>query len=168
MVAHDEPECGPSHPRLAASLQLLGQTFTVLGNHDEATRCYHRAAAIAERVGDPHATAQVDHHRAILLYKSGQFAAAAALYRRVLRVYEAQYGPDHELLVMVRTDLAASAAGMGDCARAAAYTAEAAAISRRGQLRCANRGCGARVQPSGEPLLWCDRCKRIFYCCRAC
>ena len=153
-----------------AAMHLLAMSATCTGNDDISTAIGHvrRAIGIFNHLGNSKQVADSEGLLSILYDMAGDFEAALPLAERTLASQRKLLPPDHPSLAATLKLLAGIHSGLGRAAPAAAVLEAAAAIDRRSQTRCAVPGCEQRVRADGSPLDVCIKCRRTFYCGKAC
>ena len=88
---------GPEDPRLATSLNNLGELYRAQGKYAEAEPLSRRALAIDEKaLGSEHPDVATDlNNLALLSYNQGKYAEAETLNQRALAIREKALGPEH-------------------------------------------------------------------------
>ncbi len=104
-----EKAYGSDNPRLAADLNNLGLVLQVLGNLQEARKCYERAIKIDEKVfGPDHPLVAKDlNNLGSVLQDLGDLQEARKCYERALKIFRAKLGEDHPRTRLVATNLKA-------------------------------------------------------------
>lgn len=109
---------GDDLTRLGAYNQLVFLHGVDEQNFEEAERVHVLAAAIAQRVKDPYARADVHTNHGAALQTAGKFADAVAEYERALAIYEKEVGPNTLAVSRVLANLGTALTRLGDEARA--------------------------------------------------
>ena len=76
--------------------------------------------------------------------------------------------PNHPAFVEVSAHIRDAHSSVGNVAAAAQVGAVHTTILRRSQVACAGPGCPRRLREDGAPLDVCVKCRRTFYCGKAC
>ncbi|MCA9692713.1 MAG: serine/threonine protein kinase, partial [Myxococcales bacterium] len=124
---------GPTHPRVAITLDNLANVRYAGGKYEEARALYEEALAIQE------ASLGVDHPKVATTLNNlagvqeatGNTAEARALLERALTVRERLFGPDHPAVAMALGNLANVLRSSGAYADAEAMQRRALAIKER-------------------------------------
>ena len=98
----------------------------------------------------------------------GQPARALPFLQRAVDIARKVHPPDHPSLAAMLASFGTANEDMGRRGAAAAARAQALAIGRRSQTDCAGPGCVRKLREDGEPLDVCIKCRRTFYCGKAC
>jgi CHAT domain-containing protein/tetratricopeptide (TPR) repeat protein len=133
-VAVAERALRPDHPTVALSLRYLASTLADLGKLDQSIALRERALAIAERNFGPnhHETASYLYSLAAAeLRERGAYAVARQRFQRALNIYEARYGPWHDLVANTLSRLAVTDANLGDYPAARREQSRAVTIHER-------------------------------------
>ena len=111
---------------------------------------------------------------ATMLYNAGRASTyhgdtepALGYFERALAIRRALLPPDHPDIGASLTSLAWITEHLGK-EGGAEFALAALAVNRRSQTLCANSGCVRRVREDGAPLDVCVKCRRTFYCGKAC
>ena len=97
ILAHEERNLAPNHPRIATALNNLAQLLQATNRLAEAEPLMRRALEIDEAsYGQDHPAVAIDiNNLAQLLKATNRLAEAEPLMRRALEIDEASYGKDH-------------------------------------------------------------------------
>ena len=124
---------GESHPEVAYSLNILGDTHTFQERYDEAIAVHRRALAMRRRhLGPNHLDVGSSLHNLGAAYRlSGDYAGAETVYRDALQMYRRYYGPDNQEVANTLGQLATAVARQGRLEEAEALARDAVATIRR-------------------------------------
>ena len=121
---------GEQDPRLARTLNALGEVYRTQGKYAEAEPLYLRAIAIAEKALGPehppatslnnpeHPLATSLNNLALLYGAQGKYAEAEPLYRRALAIREKALGAEHPDVAIAFNNLATLYRAQGKYAQA--------------------------------------------------
>ena len=145
---------GGSHARLTEITEHFLEALSIIEEHGLQSTKYD--AALMYRLGCSWG-------------KRGNPAGALYFLQRAVDIARKVLPPDHPLLAKALSAYSAANELVGgrEDAAAAAH-AEALAIDRRSQVRCAGPGCTKKLREDGAPLDVCVKCRRTFYCGKAC
>jgi tetratricopeptide (TPR) repeat protein len=124
---------GPQDPRLAASLNRLGEVHLHQRRYAEAEPLIKRALAIRQKaLGPKNPDVAMSLHNLALLYKAqGRYSEAEPLYQQALAIFEKALGPDHSHVATSLARYAALLRKTGRSAEATRMEARAKAIRAR-------------------------------------
>src|SRR5712691_2805967 len=99
---------GPQDPRLATSLNNLGELYRAKGQYAKAEPLLRRALAIREKaLGPEHPDVATSLNNLALLYGvQGKYAEAEPLFKRALAIMEKALGPEHSDVATSLSNLA--------------------------------------------------------------
>ncbi len=99
---------GPQDPRLATSLNDLGEVYRLQGKYAEAEPLYKRSLAIKEKaLGPDHPRVATSLNNLGLVYHArGRYAEAEPLHKRALAIREKALGPEHPSVATSLNNLA--------------------------------------------------------------
>ncbi len=131
----------PDDPRLATTLNNLGEFYRAQGKYTEAEPLYKRALAIYEKaLGPEHPHVAVSLNNLGEFYRAqGRYAEAEPLLKRALAIVEKALGPDHP-------NVATSLENYATLLRKTRRTTEAAKLEARAK---AIRAQHAKENPGG-------------------
>ena len=121
---------GPQDPRLATSINRLGDVHLHQRRYAEAEPLLKRALAIREKaLGPKHPDVAMSLNNLALLYKAqGFYGEAEPLYQQALAILEKALGPEHPHLAIGLNNYAALLRKTGRSAEATRMEARAKAI----------------------------------------
>jgi tetratricopeptide (TPR) repeat protein len=128
-----EKQLPPTHPKVAAALNLIGIDLADLSRHEEAPPYFQRSLAIREQVyGAQHPiTLSVLGNVGLLLGHFGRFDESLAIQRRALALRERAFGAEHLEVSQSLHNVALVLADMGRYGEALAHAHRAAAIKEK-------------------------------------
>ena len=169
-LSYTEVSFGENYAATALALYSLAKTCVLGGDTEEALGYCARAIAINTRIGRLHS---IPHAEVLLLLGTvhsvtGDYVAALELLKLCLALYRKILPADHHTFHTVFSCIAGVYEAMDQPEPAAELRAAAALILRRSQTNCANPGCKRQLREDGAPLDVCVKCRRTFYCGKAC
>jgi tetratricopeptide (TPR) repeat protein len=93
---------GPDHPKVAASLNQLADSYGALARYAQAEPLFQRALAIREKaLGPDHRDVATSLNNLAALYElQGRYAETGSLFQRALAIREKALGPDHPTVAL--------------------------------------------------------------------
>ena len=96
------------------------------------------------------------------------FSGALAHTERALAIYREFFPPDHPHIAISLGNTAFLHAHRGRPEYAETALLAANAVARRSQTNCSGPSCIRKLREDGAPLDVCVKCRRTFYCGKAC
>ena len=151
-------------------LVCVAGAYSNVRQMDAAVARFKNAAAIFERHGK---TSSTDY--AFLLHSYGCALAAQGKDEEALALFQRALALRHHLLPAAHPDNAATLSNihimlrsLGRPVEASMALSEAVAVTRRLQTHCSGPSCSRKLREDGAPLDVCIKCRRTFYCNKAC
>ena len=163
-------ENGEHHVITAQSLLNLGIACFRLHDFESALVHFRRADAVFTAVGEGDTFSTYTNLINIgnTLFNQGYWEDALLTSSRALTGLRRTLPPEHHYIVGALALIRDANELLGRQADSDAAGAEAVHLSRRSQMNCAGPGCVRQLREDGAPLDVCIKCRRTFYCGKAC
>ena len=135
------------------ALALFQEAYNLL--EDNARQCSCEFASVCSYLG-------------IIAYEKGDHEETLRYCKRALACGRDILSPSHLNLAGAHEIITNYHTALGHRSAAAAARHAASSIVRRSQVACAGPGCKRRLRENGAPLDVCVKCRRTFYCGKAC
>jgi serine/threonine protein kinase/TolA-binding protein len=97
---------GPNHPDISRALFTLGTTLYHMARYEEAEHVLRRGVAVARaNLGDHPTTATALNNLGLVLMDWHGLDEAEQVYREALRIATAQLGPNHNMVLIIASNL---------------------------------------------------------------
>ena len=117
---------------------------------------------------DPAGVATTTMNIGVVYFKQGKYAEALKNFDAGRALLMQYLPPDHPQLEWCFQLTSNANFLLGNEAAASATGALAKAAARRSQTQCAGPDCTSKLREDGAPLDVCVKCRRTFYCSKAC
>ena len=107
-------------------------------------------------------------HFGQVYFNQQRFLESLACYESGLAIGRKFLVPNHPALAAILEGISMAKAAVGDAAAASEAVAACSEINRRSQTYCGGPGCTLKLRLDGAPLDVCVKCRRTFYCGKAC
>ena len=154
----------------AVLLEQVASVYDDLGQADVTLSWYHRAREGFEKVNatNTSAFAQLLLNMGVLYARSNNLSVALTHFTRAETIYRGVLPPDHPAITQCMRNIADANEQLGNTDAAASAAAVAASAARRSQVQCAGPACPRKIKADDSPLDQCGKCKRCYYCSKAC
>ena len=104
-----------------------------------------------------------------MLMHLGCHSKALELLQAAVAVHRQLVMPEtHPIIAVLLAHISSCQSMLGRDDEAAVSNAALLSTMRRSQVNCPNPGCPRRLREDGAPLDVCVKCRRTFYCGKAC
>ena len=163
---------GEQSTGVAKALMDIASAHFLVGSLEAAIKYNQRAEAVFDALGQhntrPYSSLLMGI--GITLYAQLKVADALSYWERCLAIQRRFLHPEDPQLASVLGLISQAHTSLGrhTTTKAAAVRSEEEALKRRSQIACAGPDCDRKLRKDGAPVDVCVKCRRTFYCNKAC
>ena len=161
---------GPRSREVAAAMITTIRSYIDLDQLNYAASMVDDAISILGVCGlsDSCEYANALHQHGAVLRAQGRSQKALEPLVRCLVIRRRLLPPSHRDIAYSYSRIREVLLDLGMDAKADAFSVAAGLVYRRSQTECAGPGCLLKLREDGKPLDVCVKCRRTFYCSKAC